>query len=108
MLREPGSLYIQSRSRTLLKVKRFFDADAIVRAHERGQGKNANCTGALRVEMLGDDGEPTGKMFKIGSGLTDKQRKNPPKIGAVVIYRFQELSRDGNPRFPTFVGERAD
>ncbi|KAG0644186.1 hypothetical protein HOY80DRAFT_878950 [Tuber brumale] len=108
MLREPGSLYINSRSKTLLKVKRFFDADAIVRGHERGSGKNSNCTGALRVEMLDDNDEPTGKFFKIGTGLTDKQRQNPPKIGSVVIYRFQELSRDGNPRFPAFVGERAD
>ena len=108
MLREPGSLYINSRSKTLLKVKRFFDADAIVRGHERGTGKNSNCTGALRVEMLDDNREPTGTFFKIGTGLTDKQRQNPPKIGSVVIYRFQELSRDGIPRFPAFVGERAD
>ncbi|PWW80206.1 DNA ligase/mRNA capping enzyme [Tuber magnatum] len=108
MLREPGSLYVNSRSKTLLKVKRFFDADAIVRGHERGSGKNSNCTGALRVEMLDDNRDPTGKFFKIGTGLTDKQRQNPPKIGTIVVYRFQELSRDGNPRFPAFVGERAD
>lgn len=109
MLREPGSLYVNGRSKTLLKVKRFFDADAIVRAHERGSGKNSNCTGALRVEMLdAETGKPTGKMFKIGTGLTDKQRRNPPKIGSTVIYRYQELSRSGTPRFPSFVGERAD
>lgn len=109
MLREPGSLYINGRSKTLLKVKRFFDADAIVRAHERGSGKNSNCTGALRCEMLdAETGKPTGKMFKIGTGFTDKQRRNPPKIGAIVIYRYQELSRSGSPRFPSFIGERAD
>jgi DNA ligase-1 len=108
MLREPGSPYVNGRSKTLLKVKRFLDADAIVRGHERGSGKNANCTGALRVEMLDAKGRPTGKLFKIGSGLTDQQRRTPPKIGATVIYRYQELSNSGTPRFPTFVGERAD
>ncbi|KAI5844391.1 hypothetical protein DFP73DRAFT_477903 [Morchella snyderi] len=109
MLREPGSLYVNGRSKTLLKVKRFLDADAVVRGHERGTGKNADCTGALRVEMLdAQTGRPTGKLFKIGSGLTDAQRRKPPKIGAKVIYRYQELSNSGTPRFPTFVGVRAD
>jgi len=108
MLRQAGSLYIQGRSRSLLKVKRFFDADAIVRAHEGGSGKNVGVCGALRVEMLDDNGNPTGKMFRVGSGFTDAQRKKPPKIGATIIYRYQALSNSGTPRFPTFVGERAD
>jgi len=108
MLRQPGSLYVEGRSRSLLKVKRFLDADAIVRAHEGGSGKNVGVCGALRVEMLDDKGNPTGKMFKIGSGFTDAQRKSPPKIGATIIYRYQELSNSGTPRFPTFAGERAD
>ncbi|KAA8910105.1 DNA ligase/mRNA capping enzyme [Sphaerosporella brunnea] len=108
MLRQPKSYYVQGRARSLLKVKKFFDADAVVRAHEGGSGKNVGVCGALRVEMLDDNGKPTGKMFKIGTGLSDAQRRKPPKIGAVVIYRYQELSNSGNPRFPSFVGERAD
>jgi DNA ligase-1 len=107
MIREPGSRYVNGRSKTLLKAKKFLDADAVVRGYEQGQGKNANCTGALRVEML-SGGKPTGKMFKIGTGLTDKQRRNPPKIGAIVVYRYQELSKSGTPRFPSYAGERAD
>lgn len=31
-----------------------------------------------------------------------------PQIGAIITYRFQELSQNDVPRFPTFVGERAD
>ncbi|KAI5807506.1 hypothetical protein DFH27DRAFT_511256 [Peziza echinospora] len=109
MLREPRSRYVQGRSKTLLKVKKFFDADAIVRGYEQGQGKNINVVGALRCEMLdGKTGKPTGQMFKVGSGLTDAQRKNPPKVGAIIIYKYQELSKSGNPRFPTYGGERAD
>lgn len=50
----------------------------------------------------------SGKTFNCGSGMNDKTRKNPPKVGSIVVYRFQELTKDGVPRFPTFVGEAAD
>jgi DNA ligase 1 len=45
--------------------------------------------------------------FSVGSGLTDAQRRKPPKIGTVIVYRFQELTRDNVPRlvwpkFPEF------
>ncbi|KAL7269072.1 hypothetical protein RUND412_008276 [Rhizina undulata] len=108
MLREPGSPYHQGRSKSLLKVKRFFDADAIVRGHEKGSGKNSDCVGALKCEMLDENGVPTGKMFKVGSGLTDTQRRSPPKAGVKIIYRYQELTRDGVPRFPSYGGVRVD
>ena len=35
-------------------------------------------------------------------------RDKPPKIGTVITYRFQELSNNGHPRFPSYVGERID
>lgn len=42
--------------------------------------------------------------FSVGSGLSDKQRRDPPKVGVIVTYRFQELTRDGVPRFvPTIL-----
>jgi DNA ligase-1 len=104
MLRQSGSYYVQGRSRSLLKVKKFLDADAVVRAHEGGSGKNTGVCGALRVEMLDAKGKPTGKLFKIGTGLSDAQRRKPPKIGAVVIYRYQELSNSGEFFFPAKCG----
>ncbi|KAJ3243937.1 hypothetical protein HDU77_010122 [Chytriomyces hyalinus] len=102
MLRKPGSLYVGKRSSTLLKVKSFYDAEAVVIAHEPGRGKNSRVTGSLRCRM------ESGKEFRIGTGLSDSDREAPPKIGAIVTYRFQELTRDGIPRFPSFVGERVD
>lgn len=64
----------------------------------------------------------------MGTGFSDKQRMNPPKIGSIITYRFQELTLDGVPRcvienekkriliywarvqyrFPSFVGEAVD
>jgi ATP-dependent DNA ligase len=31
-----------------------------------------------------------------------------PQVGAIITYRFQDLTKAGVPRFPTFVGERFD
>ncbi|MGE0403659.1 MAG: WGR domain-containing protein, partial [Kofleriaceae bacterium] len=31
-----------------------------------------------------------------------------PKIGSVITFRYQELTDDGVPRFPSYVGERLD
>lgn len=100
MLRKPGSLYEAGRSHTLLKVKSFFDAEAYVIAHEPGKGKHKGRMGALKCLM------PDGKTFSIGTGFTDKERNNPPAVGSRVTYRYQELTNDGIPRFPSFVAER--
>ncbi|PPQ74948.1 hypothetical protein CVT24_010179 [Panaeolus cyanescens] len=102
MLRKPASVYEGKRSGSLLKIKTFYDAEAIVIGHAPGKGRNKGITGALKCKMA------SGKLFNVGSGLTDKIRKNPPKTGSIIIYRFQELTRDGVPRFPSYVGEAAD
>ncbi|KAI7827154.1 hypothetical protein BC939DRAFT_445927 [Gamsiella multidivaricata] len=102
MLRAPRSRYEFKRSRTLLKVKTFFDEEAIVLAHVKGSGKNSHRMGHITVKT------PDGRLFSVGSGFTDAQRDRPPKVGSIITYRFQELSNKLNPRFPTFVGERVD
>jgi hypothetical protein len=103
MLRQPGSAYVGSRSSTLLKVKTFHDADAKVIAHEPGKGKYTGQCGALKCTMIG-----SGKEFRVGTGMSDADRINPPSVGSTIIYRYFELTLDGIPRFPVFVGLRAD
>ena len=102
MMRRPGSKYEVGRSDSLLKVKTFHDAEAIVREHSRGEGKHKGRTGALVVEM------PNGTRFSVGTGLSDRERENPPAIGSIITYRYQELSDGGVPRFPSYVGVRED
>ncbi len=46
--------------------------------------------------------------FKVGTGFSDHQREHPPAINSIITYKFQELTDDGVPRFPVFVGERID
>jgi len=102
MLRQPKSLYVAGRSNTLLKVKNFHDEEAKVIAHEPGKGKYSGLVGALWCEMA------NGKNFSVGSGLSDKDRVNPPKIGSIITFRYQELNSAGIPRFPIYVGVRID
>ncbi|MCI0361803.1 MAG: DNA ligase, partial [Planctomycetaceae bacterium] len=102
MLRQPGSLYESGRSYTLLKVKRFHDADAVVIQHLPGAGRHKGRLGALLVQL------PNGTQFSVGTGLTDAQREKPPAVGSVVTFRFQELTDGGVPRFPSFVRVRTD
>ena len=102
MLRRPQSLYEVGRSSSLLKVKTFHDTEARVVGHAPGTGKHKGRLGALVVELA------DGTRFNIGTGFSDAERENPPKIGAVITFRYQELTKDGVPRFPSFVGERID
>jgi DNA ligase-1 len=102
MLRQPRSKYDVGRSRSLLKVKTFHDAEATVVGHAPGTGKHKGRLGALIVEL------PGGIRFNVGTGFSDAEREAPPKLGAVITFRYQELSDDGVPRFPSWVGERLD
>ncbi|MCL6501923.1 MAG: DNA ligase [Pirellulales bacterium] len=102
MLRQPGSRYEAGRSSTLLKVKQFHDDDALVVDHVAGAGRHQGRMGALVVETA------DGRRFSIGTGFSDAERNNPPPIGSVVTYRYQELSDRGIPRFPSFVRVRTD
>jgi DNA ligase-1 len=102
MLRQPGSPYVIGRSTTLLKVKTFQDAEARVVGYAPGAGKHKGKVGALVAEL------PDGTRFNVGTGLSDAERSAPPGLGAVITVRYQELSEDGVPRFPSYVGERID
>jgi DNA ligase 1 len=102
MLRRPGSKYEVGRSSSLLKVKTFHDAEARVIDREPGTGKNKGRLCALVCELA------DGVRFNVGTGFSDAERGAPPQIGALITFRYQELSNDGVPRFPSYVGERID
>jgi len=102
MLRQPASKYVAGRSSTLLKVKTFHDAEAVVVGHQAGAGRHQGRMGALLVKL------PDGTDFAIGTGFSDREREQPPGIGATVTFRYQELSEAGVPRFPSWVGVRHD
>lgn len=127
MLRKLDGKYKQGRSTFkegyLLKLKRFFDDEAIVigfeekmsntntkEVDERGYSKRsskkeglvpANTLGSLQVDW-------NGVIFNIGSGFNDEQRQeiwdNRDKyLGKLVTFKYQEIITDtGRPRFPVW------
>ena len=100
MLHKATSLYRDGRNSDLLKLKQYQDAEAKVIAHIEGRGKFKGMLGSLLVEM------PDGTRFKIGSGFTLQQRKNPPQIGSIITYKYFGLTVHKKPRFASFLRVR--
>lgn len=65
-----------------------------------GKGKHAGKLGALIVET------PQGIHFKLGTGFSDAQRENPPKIGSNVTYTYKDITKNGKPKFASFLRVR--
>lgn len=97
MLRRADAFYLAGRSNDQLKVKTHEDAEARVVGHLAGTGKFAHRLGALLVET------PQGLRFKLGTGLDDALRTQPPAVGDWVTYRYRGLTDSGVPRFASFV-----
>ena len=103
VLHRGGSLYRAERNDDLLKYKPYDDAEARIVAHLPGTGKYAGQLGALLVEA------PDGRRFRIGSGLSDTLRRDPPTPGTWITYRYNGLNeRSGLPRFARFLRARED
>ena len=97
MLHRADAPYATGRSDALLKLKPLLDAEAVVVGHLPGKGRLAGLVGALEVET------PEGRRFRIGSGLTDALRRDPPPLGATITYTYRGLTRTGLPRFPAYL-----
>ena len=102
MLHRGDTLYRAERSDNLLKLKTHEDAEAQVIGHTAGRGKYADMTGALRVRSA------DGREFRIGSGLSDALRRDPPAVGTWITYRYRGLNDSGLPRFATWLRVRTD
>jgi len=100
MLHHRDSRYRAGRSAGVLKLKPFQDAEARVVGHTAGRGKYAGMVGALVVERA------DGLRFRVGSGLSDAQRAQPPPVGSHVTYRYSGFTAAGVPRFARFLRVR--
>lgn len=102
MLHRADALYVTGRSDVLLKLKLQFDAEAKVMGYTAGRGKYKGKVGALVLETS------EGVRFKLGTGLSDAQRENPPKIGSLVTYTYRDKTVSGKPRFASFLRVRKE
>jgi DNA ligase-1 len=97
MLHRADAPYQTGRSEALLKMKPQDDDEALVLAHSPGEGRYQGMLGALRVR------NSEGREFLLGSGFSDAQRRAPPPVGSLIIYRYRGLTGKGLPRFASFV-----
>lgn len=97
MLHHIDAYYQVKRSLDLMKLKRYEDAEAVVLEHVAGKGKHRGRMGALVVKT------PEGITFKIGTGFSDKERENPPKIGDIITYQYIGKTKNNVPRFASYL-----
>jgi len=102
MLRRASSLYHTRRNTDLMKLKPLHDAEAIVIGYLPGRGRLAGMMGSLLVKTA------EGRRFRIGTGFSDAERRDPPELGATVTYQFSGFTSTGLPRFARFLRIRED
>lgn len=104
VLKSINGQYERKRSREWCKVKKFHTLDVEVIGAEFGKDgkKYEDILGKLVCIY-------NGKEFRVGSGFSDEERElfieEHPNI---IEIEYQELSKDGIPRFPTFKRVRDD
>jgi len=97
MLHHINAYYQVKRSQDLMKLKRYDDADAIVIGYVPGKGKHLGRMGSLIVK------NSAGLTFKVGSGFSDIERENPPNIGDTITYQYIGKTKNGIPRFTSYL-----
>lgn len=101
MLHKGNSYYTVGRTNNILKVKKKHDAEAVVIEHIAGKGKYHGMLGSLKVKNQDNI------IFYIGTGFSDKERETPPPIGATITYQYLSKTKNGKPRFASFLRVRS-
>lgn len=125
VLRDPNAFYEGKRCKHSLKMKPKPEVEGIIIGYQEGTNKNVGKLGAFVMHPLKSSDSLDNKRidfsvkFEIGTGLTDIVRgsctfkkgvgssKEYP-IGTIVTYRYQNLTKTGKPRFPSFIRKRND
>jgi DNA ligase-1 len=47
--------------------------------------------------------DESGRRFRIGTGFSNKERRNPPAVGTVITYKFTGTTKKGLPKFASFL-----
>ncbi len=110
MLNKVNGFYEFKRTKQLLKVKKFNDADVLVTDILEGEGRLEGTLGKIEVQFKYKDNVYTNN---IGSGFSDDERSyywehKDELIGKVVTIKYFEITSNDNGgfgfRFPTWKG----
>ena len=100
IIKDPKASYRRGRCDSILKVKTYSDAEGKVVGINPGKGKNLNMMGSLTIELK------NGKRFRLGNGFTKHERENPPTKGTYVTFKHYGFTKNGIPKFASFMHER--
>lgn len=102
IVKNPYMPYQTGRNAHVLKVKKARDMEGVVMGINKGKGKYENAMGSLTLKL------ENGVIFKLGTGFTDLVRNNPPAVGTTVTFKYHGFSKNGVPKFASFLRVRAD
>ena len=102
IVKDPEMLYHTGRSVHVLKIKKFGDMEGVVIGLNKGKGKYETLMGSLTLKLENEI------IFKLGTGFTDQNRKNPPPIGAIITFKYYGFTKNGIPKFASFLRVRKD
>jgi len=100
VVRDGTLTYYTGRTNNALKVKSYIDEECELIGYNKGKGKYNGITGSLICKTKDS------QIVNIGSGLSDKLRTRPPKIGSIITFKYYGLTSKGKPRFPVFLRVR--
>lgn len=103
ILHRKQARFASGRSDNVLKLKPYQESQARVKAYVPGNGKYQGQTGALEVVWRENHDSPVIR-FKIGSGLSDKERLAPPALGSLIRFKYHGLTKNKIPRFASYIG----
>ena len=102
IIKNPTLSFHTGRSPHVLKVKNFSDMEGEVIAHNPGNGQFKDMMGSLTLRL------ENSIEFKLGTGFTMAERKSPPPVGTIVTFKYQGFTKNGIPRFASFLHVRKD
>lgn len=99
VLRKADVPYYIGRKSESLKYKPFNDDECTVTGYVPGKGRFEGLVGALLCQW-------EEMVIRIGSGLSDHDRVEPPRIGEQITFKYHAFTKKGIPKYPVYLRVR--
>ncbi|RXJ90620.1 DNA ligase [Arcobacter sp. CECT 8983] len=100
IVKNPTLNYFCGRSSNILKVKNFSDMEGEVIGIN--MSKKTGVLKSLKVKL------ENGTTFNLGTGFTKVQREKSFKVGTIVSFKYYGFTKNGKPKFASFLRVRKD
>lgn len=100
IVKDPRQNYHTGRSAHILKVKKAADMEGEVVGINISE--KSGVLKSLIIEL------ENGVIFNLGTGFSRKERENPVKIGGIITFKYYGFTKNGIPKFASFLHVRKD